>query len=311
MRATQCEDQRPCARCITRSEECIHMNRGPKLVKLRCECCRKDNKKCEDTRPCKHCIEQNVECVNATRKGRGHGTRVMAVSQHFHASFPHLTEPRLARTAGEIRFDVTEIGTLHILLPIWTPINPHKPGLAQRARAKTMNVKTERAELAGTRAWNLAAHIVITKVAAHPNPMVCTPFPPISSILRFPVSRIHSPARASIRGHERPRWTARWTGRDAPPAPPTDGIPAIWLLLPATRPAPQFSSATPAASAPAPLSPASPAAATSTPAAAPSSSGVRRPGPEPSPTTVAAASAYALRAAPGAVWVLSRHRPEA
>ena len=62
------------------------MNRGPKLVKLRCECCRRDNKKCEDTRPCRYCIEQNVECVNATRKGRGHGTRVMAVGRSLIAA---------------------------------------------------------------------------------------------------------------------------------------------------------------------------------------------------------------------------------
>ena len=76
----QCEDQRPCARCITRGEECIHVSRGPKLVKLRCEGCRNQNKKCEDNRPCRFCVEDGHECVNAVRKGRGHGTRVMAVS---------------------------------------------------------------------------------------------------------------------------------------------------------------------------------------------------------------------------------------
>jgi hypothetical protein len=48
-------------------------------VKLRCEGCRKENKKCEDNRPCRFCIEEGLECVNAVRKGRGHGTRVMAV----------------------------------------------------------------------------------------------------------------------------------------------------------------------------------------------------------------------------------------
>jgi len=82
MDLVQCEDQRPCARCITRGENCIHVNRGPKLVKLRCEWCRKENKKCEDIRPCRFCVEEGQECINAIRKGRGHGTRVMAVSVH-------------------------------------------------------------------------------------------------------------------------------------------------------------------------------------------------------------------------------------
>ncbi len=36
----KCGDQRPCARCISRSEECIHVNRGPKIVKSRCQACR-------------------------------------------------------------------------------------------------------------------------------------------------------------------------------------------------------------------------------------------------------------------------------
>lgn len=75
----KCEDQRPCARCITRGEECVHVSRGPKLVKLRCEWCRKENKKCEDNRPCWYCVDAGQQCINVVRKGRGHGTRVMAV----------------------------------------------------------------------------------------------------------------------------------------------------------------------------------------------------------------------------------------
>ena len=79
----QCDDQRPCSRCIARSEECIHVARGPKLVKLRCEGCRADNKRCEDSRPCKFCVEGGKECIAVPRKGRGHGTRVKAVSGLF------------------------------------------------------------------------------------------------------------------------------------------------------------------------------------------------------------------------------------
>jgi len=90
----QCEDQRPCGRCIARGEECIHVNRGPKLVKLRCEWCRKENKKCEDNRPCRFCVEEGQECINAVRRGRGHGTRVMAVSSHF-CRFSTITERAL------------------------------------------------------------------------------------------------------------------------------------------------------------------------------------------------------------------------
>jgi hypothetical protein len=78
--ACQCDDQRPCARCVARSEECIHVGRGPKLVKLRCESCRQDNKRCEDARPCKFCVEGQKQCITQPRRGRGHGTRVKAVS---------------------------------------------------------------------------------------------------------------------------------------------------------------------------------------------------------------------------------------
>lgn len=56
----------------------MHVGRGPKLVKLRCEGCRVDNKRCEDSRPCKHCITKGMPCVNLPRKGRGHGNRVKA-----------------------------------------------------------------------------------------------------------------------------------------------------------------------------------------------------------------------------------------
>lgn len=72
----KCEDQRPCSRCVARSEDCVHVVRGPKSVKLRCESCRQENRKCEEARPCQQCIEQGKECVNVQRRSRGHGTRV-------------------------------------------------------------------------------------------------------------------------------------------------------------------------------------------------------------------------------------------
>ena len=75
----KCDDHRPCSRCVARSEECVHVSRGPKLVKLRCEGCREDNKRCEESRPCKYCVENLKECIVVPRKGRGHGTRVKAV----------------------------------------------------------------------------------------------------------------------------------------------------------------------------------------------------------------------------------------
>ena len=75
----QCDDQRPCSRCVSRSEECVHVGRSPKLVKLRCEGCRENGKRCEENRPCRFCVELGKDCVTAPRKGRGHGTRVKAV----------------------------------------------------------------------------------------------------------------------------------------------------------------------------------------------------------------------------------------
>ena len=41
----KCDDNRPCMRCVTRNEECVHVERTPKTVKYRCVNCRKDNKK--------------------------------------------------------------------------------------------------------------------------------------------------------------------------------------------------------------------------------------------------------------------------
>ncbi|KAF8202299.1 hypothetical protein BJ912DRAFT_944416 [Pholiota molesta] len=79
LHAPTCDDQRPCSRCIARSEECVHLPRGPKLIKLRCEGCRMDNKRCEETRPCGYCSDAGKICVTAARKGRGHGTRVKTV----------------------------------------------------------------------------------------------------------------------------------------------------------------------------------------------------------------------------------------
>ncbi|KAH7926046.1 hypothetical protein BV22DRAFT_1009933, partial [Leucogyrophana mollusca] len=80
----KCDDQRPCSRCVARGEDCVHVGRGPKLVKLRCEACRTENRRCEDARPCKQCLDQGKECVSVQRKGRGHGTRVKAVSDFIH-----------------------------------------------------------------------------------------------------------------------------------------------------------------------------------------------------------------------------------
>ncbi|KAI0061006.1 hypothetical protein BV25DRAFT_823473 [Artomyces pyxidatus] len=74
----KCEDQRPCGRCVMRGEECVHVARGPKLVKARCQMCRETNRRCEDPRPCKYCVERACECIDPPRKGKGHGTRVKA-----------------------------------------------------------------------------------------------------------------------------------------------------------------------------------------------------------------------------------------
>ncbi|KAI0272490.1 hypothetical protein BC834DRAFT_856998 [Gloeopeniophorella convolvens] len=74
----KCEDQRPCGRCVLRGDECIHVARGPKLVKVRCQFCREANRRCEDVRPCRYCAARGGECVDPPRKGKGHGTRVKA-----------------------------------------------------------------------------------------------------------------------------------------------------------------------------------------------------------------------------------------
>ncbi|KAH8110779.1 hypothetical protein DFH11DRAFT_1860021 [Phellopilus nigrolimitatus] len=85
----RCDDNRPCTRCQSRQEECIHVGRGPKIIKQRCKTCRKTNKKacyfpfflhyiCEGQRPCKHCIEVGEECNDVPRKGGGQGSRVKA-----------------------------------------------------------------------------------------------------------------------------------------------------------------------------------------------------------------------------------------
>jgi len=72
----KCEDQRPCKRCVQRGEECIHVARRPKLVKVRCQSCREAKKRCENTRPCYHCSTHGEVCVDPPRKGKGHGMRV-------------------------------------------------------------------------------------------------------------------------------------------------------------------------------------------------------------------------------------------
>ena len=88
----KCDDNRPCMRCVTRMEECVHVERVRKSIKHRCVNCRKNNKKvsnetqfsgeislllsqCEDNRPCRLCVEMNVECSDVPRRTSG-GTRV-------------------------------------------------------------------------------------------------------------------------------------------------------------------------------------------------------------------------------------------
>lgn len=83
---SQCGDVRPCQRCQLRHEDCIHVDKGPKVVHLRCENCRNDNKRCEDVRPCSSCLEEGKDCIQLGRRGRGHGTRVKAVSNRTHAN---------------------------------------------------------------------------------------------------------------------------------------------------------------------------------------------------------------------------------
>ncbi|KAI0295942.1 hypothetical protein BC826DRAFT_255142 [Russula brevipes] len=72
----KCEDQRPCRRCVLRGDDCIHVVRRPKLVKVRCQPCRDANRRCEDTRPCYCCSVREEVCVDPPRKGTGHGMRV-------------------------------------------------------------------------------------------------------------------------------------------------------------------------------------------------------------------------------------------
>ncbi|KAJ7504285.1 hypothetical protein B0H11DRAFT_2349702, partial [Mycena galericulata] len=74
----KCDDQRPCSRCVARSETCVPVAPNPKQARLRCEGCRKQNIRCEDARPCQNCVKAGTECVNIVRQARGCGTRVKA-----------------------------------------------------------------------------------------------------------------------------------------------------------------------------------------------------------------------------------------
>ncbi|KAJ7334249.1 hypothetical protein DFH08DRAFT_707408, partial [Mycena albidolilacea] len=79
----KCDDQRPCARCVARSEMCVPLPaRARKNTKTRCEACRKGNFRCDDARPCPNCVSAGIECVNPARKGPGCGTRVRAACIH-------------------------------------------------------------------------------------------------------------------------------------------------------------------------------------------------------------------------------------
>lgn len=80
---SQCEDQRPCRRCVLRRDECIHVARRPKLVKVRCQPCRETNRRCEDARPCQSCSTHGEMCINPPKKGRVNGTRVKVVSMSY------------------------------------------------------------------------------------------------------------------------------------------------------------------------------------------------------------------------------------
>ena len=66
------------------------MTRGPKLVKLRCEGCREDNKKCEESKPCKYCLESVRECVNVPRRGRARVKSVGLICLFFQCRKGHL-----------------------------------------------------------------------------------------------------------------------------------------------------------------------------------------------------------------------------
>ncbi|KAJ7180767.1 hypothetical protein C8R46DRAFT_1070530 [Mycena filopes] len=74
----KCDNERPCSRCVSRSEDCVPLQRGPKQARTRCEGCRKRNVRCEDARPCQNCVTAGTECINLARQGRGCGTRVKA-----------------------------------------------------------------------------------------------------------------------------------------------------------------------------------------------------------------------------------------
>ncbi|KAJ6515036.1 hypothetical protein C8R47DRAFT_1089681 [Mycena vitilis] len=74
----KCDNQRPCTRCVARSETCVPFPRGAKPTKTRCEGCRKRNIRCEDARPCQSCVTSGTDCVSLIRQGRGCGPRVKA-----------------------------------------------------------------------------------------------------------------------------------------------------------------------------------------------------------------------------------------
>ncbi|ETW78657.1 hypothetical protein HETIRDRAFT_172210 [Heterobasidion irregulare TC 32-1] len=107
----KCEDQRPCARCVARSEPCVHVSRGPKMVKVRCQSCREINKRCEDARPCHFCSDTGKECFDLPRKGKGHGTRVKAISADFCWYVGDVADRSDMLVIGGTRSDATETGT--------------------------------------------------------------------------------------------------------------------------------------------------------------------------------------------------------
>lgn len=103
----KCSNVRPCARCLSRKEECINLEPVGTIVKKRCQACRIYNRKvkcfssayspvkisdslhqqCEDRRPCIRCVEEGVECIDLARKG-GPGSRIRRACTNCRFVYP-------------------------------------------------------------------------------------------------------------------------------------------------------------------------------------------------------------------------------
>ncbi|KAF8916322.1 hypothetical protein CPB85DRAFT_1290874 [Mucidula mucida] len=78
-----CDTQRPCTRCVIKGKTCEPGEKSAKSSKLRCDACRKGNKKCGDDRPCALCIENGEPCKQNEKRKGGHGTRIKQVCRVF------------------------------------------------------------------------------------------------------------------------------------------------------------------------------------------------------------------------------------